>query len=343
VNRRKAPSADSVCRPSTIELVPTLSAIVPATNDPPTLARCRAAIREADDPPEEVIVVETADEPGPAAARNEGARRAQGDVLVFVDADVVPHADAFTRVRAAFARDPSLTAIFGSYDDDPAEPGVVSAFRNLLHHHVHQEGAGAASTFWAGLGAVRRDAFLAAGGFDALRYPLPSVEDIELGLRLAAGGARIELDPELQATHLKRWTFGDMVRTDFSRRGVPWATLMLERGGAPSSLNLGWRHRLSALAAIGGLAAVLGRRPKGAALAGVALVGLNAGFYGLLVRRRGPLAGALGIALHAVHHWTGTAAAATALVRARSGSRDERAASPELRGDARLGSRPGSP
>jgi GT2 family glycosyltransferase len=322
--------------------VPTLTAIVPATNDPPTLPRCRAAIRVADDPPEEVIVVEDAAEPGPAAARNEGARRAHGDILVFVDADVVLHADAFTRVRAAFSRDPSLTAIFGSYDDDPGERGVVSAFRNLLHHHIHQRGAGPASTFWAGLGAVRRDVFLDAGGFDARRYPLPSVEDIELGLRLAADGARIELDPKLQATHLKRWTFAEMVRTDFSRRGVPWATLMLERGGASTSLNLGWRHRLSALAAIGGLAAVLGRRPRGAAAAGVALVGLNAGFYGLLVRRRGPLAGALGILLHAVHHLTGAAAAATALVTARSGSRDERDASPELRDGAPQGSRPPS-
>ncbi|HJQ74312.1 MAG TPA: glycosyltransferase, partial [Gaiellaceae bacterium] len=60
-----------------------LSAIIPATDAPPTLARCLAAIAAADDPPDEVIVVDEAGKPGPAAARNDGARRATGDVLVF--------------------------------------------------------------------------------------------------------------------------------------------------------------------------------------------------------------------------------------------------------------------
>ena len=131
---------------------------------------------------------------------------AKGDVVVFVDADVLPHADAFTTDPGAFEADPALTAVFGSYDDAPAEPGIVSQFRNLLHHHVHQQGAGEATTFWAGLGAVRADAFRAEGGFDAERYPLPSVEDIDLGTRLVADGGRILLDPLLQGTHLKRWT-----------------------------------------------------------------------------------------------------------------------------------------
>jgi glycosyltransferase involved in cell wall biosynthesis len=106
------------------------------------------AVNRADDPPDEIIVVELPARIGPAAARNLGSRRAMGDVLVFVDADVEVHPDVFRRIRDAFAVDPELTAIFGSYDDDPGANGVVSTFRNLLHHHVHHEGAGAATTFW---------------------------------------------------------------------------------------------------------------------------------------------------------------------------------------------------
>ena len=41
-----------------------------------------------------------------------------------------------------------------------------------------------ARTVWAGLGAIRRKAFEAIKGFDADRYPRPSIEDIELGDRL---------------------------------------------------------------------------------------------------------------------------------------------------------------
>jgi glycosyltransferase involved in cell wall biosynthesis len=287
-----------------------LSAIVPATDSPPTLARCLAAIAAAGDPPEEVIVVDSADRPGPAAARNEGARRATGDVLVFVDADVEPHRDAFTRLRAAFAADPGLDALFGAYDDDPADPALVSRFRNLLHHHVHAEGAGPAETFWAGLGAIRRSTF---PGFDAERYPVASVEDVELGLRLTAGGARIVLDPGVQGRHLKGWTLATMIHTDFARRGLPWAELLLEHRRGSAALNLGLRHRLSALAALG----LLARRPR-LASAAVLLV-LNRRFYALLLRREGPARAAVGVGLHAVHHLTGVAAAATALGRSARG------------------------
>jgi hypothetical protein len=305
-----------------------LSAIVPATNRPPTLDRVVAAIRAADRPPDELIVVEEAPEPGPAAARNEGARRAAGDVLVFVDADVVPHADAFARIRAAFERDPGLTAVIGSYDDRPPAPGVVAGFRNLLHHHVHQEGAGEVPTFWAGLGALRREAFESAGGFDAIRFPRASIEDVELGVRLAARGARVVLDPDLLGTHLKAWTLGEMVRTDFAGRGVPWIELLLSGGASTTMLNLGWRHRASALACVAGAAALALRRPALATGALAGLVVLNAPFYALLVRRRGPLEATLGVGLHAVHHLTAVASVpvgvlATVLrqTRTRSGGR----------------------
>jgi GT2 family glycosyltransferase len=288
--------------------VPTLAVIVPATDRPPTLERCLAAIGAAEEPPERVVVVDDAPRPGPAAARNKGAMETDADVLVFVDADVEVHRDAFVRIRRAFERDPSLAAVFGSYDDAPPALGLVSGFRNLLHHYVHQAGAGPASTFWAGIGAIRREVFQAHGGFDAERYPRASIEDIELGCRLVAAGIRIELDPGLLGTHLKRWTLRSMVETDLARRGAPWVALMLGSNASRSTLNLGWRHRASAGAvAFGALA--LARGHVGAATAALAgLVALNRDFYALLLRRRGPAEAAAGIGLHALHHATGIAA-----------------------------------
>jgi glycosyltransferase involved in cell wall biosynthesis len=292
--------------------VPTLTAVVPATNAPATLAACLEAIGAAEETPEEVIVAE--DGIGPAAARNDGARRARGDVLVFVDADVLPHRDAFSRIRRAFESRDDLVALFGSYDDAPAAPGVVSTFRNLLHHHVHQEGAGPATTFWAGLGAIRRDAFLEAGGFDAERYHVPSIEDVDLGTRLSAIGATIELDPLLQGTHLKHWSLGEMIDSDLWQRGVPWIELLL-REGHSTALNLGWRHRASAAVSVVAAGALLLGKPRVAAGSLLLLVPLNARFYELLLRRRGPVEAALGVGLHAVHHVTGALSVPVGLVR----------------------------
>jgi glycosyltransferase involved in cell wall biosynthesis len=288
--------------------VESLSAVVPATDAPATLSECVDAIRGAVVTPEELIVVDAPAGVGPATARNIGARRATGDVIVFVDSDVVVHADVFERIRATFGADPALTAVFGSYDDDPRAPGLVSEFRNLLHHHVHQSAPGPATTFWAGIGAVRRDAFLAIGGFDERSFPRPSIEDVELGMRLVDSGARIVLDPLLQGKHLKRWTFEGMIRTDFAARGAPWVELLLSRGSGSSALNLGWRHRISAAASLALLVTSSRRRvPPSMALLALILI-LNHSFYRMLLRRRGPVFAAAALPLHVVHHLVGLAA-----------------------------------
>jgi GT2 family glycosyltransferase len=287
---------------------------MPATDRPATLARCVAALRGCAQPPEQIVVVDEGGARGPAQARNTGAEQALGDVLVFVDADVEVHSDALSRIRDAFAADPGLTGVFGAYDDRPAAPDLVSAFRNLLHHHVHLSSPGAATTFWAGLGAVRRDAFMAVGGFDAERFATASIEDIELGMRLVAHGGRLRLDPQIQGRHLKSWTVLSMVRTDFERRAVPWLRLLLRERTSASALNLGWRHRLSAVASLVVVAAGLDRRPRVAAGAWLAFVGLNASFYRLLARRRGKLQALLAVQLHIAHHLTAIVAVPVALV-----------------------------
>jgi glycosyltransferase involved in cell wall biosynthesis len=120
-------------------------------------------------------VLHTGQRSGPAAARNLAAKEARGEILLFVDADVELHPDAVERVRRHFGADQSLQALFGSYDDRPAAAGVVSRFRNLLHHHTHTSQPGPACTFWAGCGAVRRERFLALGGFDAEAYRQPGL------------------------------------------------------------------------------------------------------------------------------------------------------------------------
>jgi Glycosyl transferase family 2 len=294
--------------------VATLSAVIPATDGRPTLAEAVRAVESARAAPEEVIVVDRPAGLGPAAARNLGAHRATGEVIVFIDADVAVHPDAFERVRAAFDEDTELAAVFGSYDDDPGGDGLVSDFRNLLHHYVHQRGAGPAATFWAGLGAIRREALLELGGFDEERYPRPSIEDVELGARLVRAGGRIRLDPAIQGKHLKTWTLPRMVETDLLDRGVPWLRMMLTDRSHSTVLNLGWRHRVGAGAAVALVAALVRRNFQLAAVLAVLLLAIDGGFYGLLWRRRGAKLVAAGIPLHIVHRLTSVAAVPVALI-----------------------------
>jgi hypothetical protein len=242
-------------------------------------------------------------------------RQTSADVVVFVDSDVLVHADAFTRVRRAFACDEGLVALFGSYDDRVATHSTVAGFRNLLHHVVHQRSGGDVQSFWAGLGAVHRPTFDAVAGFDADRYPHPSIEDIELGGRLARRG-RILLDPALQGTHLKEWTLASMVLTDFRRRGVPWVKLLAARRELPATLNLGPRERASVVAALAVAWGVVRRRPFVAAAGIGAEVVLNRDLFSLLHKRLGARGAIAGVGLHTVHQLTAVAAVPAGLVEA---------------------------
>lgn len=283
-----------------------LTVVVPATDNPPTLPRCLAALARSCEP-HAVEVVRAPAGSGPAAARNLGVARTEGEIVVFVDADVEIHPDALRRLREALERDPDLDAVFGAYDERPAARTIVSRFRNLLHHHVHVSSPGPAATFWAGLGAIRRSALHAAGGFDERRFPRPSIEDIELGMRLCAAGGRVLLDPDAQGTHLKRWTLRSMLHTDLVARGAPWVALQFEHGHAGGSLNLAWRHRIAAAAAVLAASAVATRHARAAALALVVMTVPNLRFYALLLRQGGARLALAGVPLHLVHHLTAAA------------------------------------
>ena len=245
---------------------PFISVIIPVYNGEKFLPGCLDAFKSTSYKQYEIIVVDDCStdrsveishekgarvlkmprQSGPGGARNLGAQEARGEVLFFVDADVVVKPDALERVAADFIAYPEVAAVFGSYDDEPAEKNFISQYKNLFHRFVHQQARTEAETFWAGCGAIRRDVFLAVNGFDAERYPRPAIEDIELGYRMRAKGYRILLDKQLQAKHLKHWTMKSMLHADIFCRAVPWSMLIFESKGMVNDLNLQTTDRISA-------------------------------------------------------------------------------------------------
>jgi GT2 family glycosyltransferase len=258
------------------------------------------------------VVVRLAGRPhGPAFARNRGSEVCDGRVLVFVDADVRVAPDALGKLMRLFEKEPELGAAFGSYDDQPPAPGIVSRYRNLLHHYHHHRGAGDAGTFWAGLGAIRASVFHEVDKYDEWHYERPQIEDIELGRRIRRAGYRILLDPTIQGAHLKRWTLGQVIKTDLFHRGIPWTRLLLCEGGGGDTLNVKAKEKVCV--ALVGLALVLLTASAVtlswplllAAVACVAVVvSLNLELYAYLSRGRG-IRFALAVApLHIIYYFT---------------------------------------
>lgn len=240
--------------------------------------------------------------PGVSATRNAGATAATGNIVIFADSDVLLRPDHIARAVQAFDVNPEAAAIFGSYDDEPAAPGIISNYRNLLHHYTHQHGSRDAQTFWAGCGAIRRDAFLAIGGFDQ-SFRKPSVEDIELGYRLRKSGYRIRLIPDWQVKHLKMWTWRDLILTDIGRRAIPWTKLLHREGRLDNDLNINRTSRLSAaLIWLATVAFAAGFFWHPAFLIGALLLALatalNWSFYRFLARKGGWTFALASISLH---------------------------------------------
>lgn len=235
-----------------------LSVIVPVHNGRLQLPRCLDALRSSTFESFEVIVVDdcstdntpeivkqfgarylrTPHNIGPAGARNLGVQHARGEIVLFIDADVVARPETLAMIAARFQQRPEIAAVFGSYDDEPAWPDFLSQYKNLMHHYVHQVSNENAVTFWSGCGAVRKSVFLESGGFNTEKYPHPSIEDIELGYRLSMSGERILLDKRIQVKHLKKWTVRGLWKADIHYRAIPWTRLILETKNLPIDLNL---------------------------------------------------------------------------------------------------------
>ena len=229
---------------------------------------------------------------GPAVARNLGARYATGDILCFIDSDIVIPTHLFDQIVEEFNDSQNMDALFGSYDKDPYMPNFLSQYRNLLHHYVHQNGQEEAFTFWSGCGAIRRKVFLDVGGFDGERYPDPSIEDIELGYRLRKSGHSISLCKHIQVKHLKKWEAHSMMKVDFWYRALPWTKLLLQEKEFKNDLNLKVKDRLSVAAIFSLLLSLfIGVWLPQTALLSIPLffyfVYLNIGLYNFFYRHKG--------------------------------------------------------
>ncbi len=302
----------------------TVSVIIPAYNSGRDIGKCLDACLAAGAAAADIVVVDdmsldaTAAEAeargvrtvrlsrrsGAAAARNHGARAAAGDILVFLDADVLPEEGWLAGLLDPFRRFPGTDAVQGVYSENCPSADVPSLARNFYKcYNASKLADGALISGVNGFCfAVRKEAFASVGGFDP---SAERAEDVDLGRRLRAAGRTIRLNKSVRVVHLKRYTFAGLLKCDFlkvlakaglmleGRRGAPGMTFSLNGPGAMKAEIL--TLPLAGLVLAAPAAAVLAGTPAFAWLTPAALAAMclvNSRFYRFMERRAGALTAA---------------------------------------------------
>jgi glycosyltransferase involved in cell wall biosynthesis len=226
---------------------PRASLIVPVRDGAETIEACLVAARAAMGQMDELIVVDDGSSDGSAAlaagsgarvifgaalgaaaARNAGAAAARGRWLVFLDADVLLEPGSLEALLAPLETGRAQASI-GAYAPCPPELGLASRVKDRSIRHRHHQAGAEIAWFWTGLGAVDRDVFEALGGFDAAAFTGATVEDMELGYRLARAGHRIRQVERARGRHLHRHSIRSLLRNDFTKSRA-WTRSLLSHG-----------------------------------------------------------------------------------------------------------------
>ncbi|MBU1229136.1 MAG: glycosyltransferase [Proteobacteria bacterium] len=161
---------------------------------------------------------------GPAKARNEGARKATGDILFFLDSDTEMLSD--TLEKTAF-RMQTADVVVGIYAAESLNRSLCPRYKGLLNYYFFsRKGVIPYEVFDASRAAIKAEIFHREGGFnESLAWGM-DYENEEFGYRLCGKYAMV-LDPEIQVRHHFP-EFNKMTRDYFCRVAL-WMAIFLKR------------------------------------------------------------------------------------------------------------------
>lgn len=221
---------------------------------------------------------------------------AEGDVLFFTDADVLLEDNALSLVAEGLANS-DVSGIVGLLSRQLAYDNFSSQYKNLWMHYTYYRLPTYVGVFYTSAAAIKREVFMQTGGFDENYRGASVTEDTEFGQRLLTAGYKIRVDKRLTVTHLKHYSLGDLVRTDFWRsNGLAKTVLRNKFAGSAQRCytSVPWYCLLGLplayIAVLSGLVALAGKSLPLLAAAVVSygiMVALHAHFLDFLRKARG--------------------------------------------------------
>jgi glycosyltransferase involved in cell wall biosynthesis len=220
----------------TPEYNPLVSIIIPVRNGGKTLGVCLGSIKRSYYKNVEIIVVddhstdntvdiarlynciilEAKEGSGANNARNFGASQAKGELLVFMDADIVVERETILGIVETL-EERYIDAVVGIYTAKHRHESFVSQYKNLWVRYSYIKSSPAIDWLFGSISGIRKEAFEKLGGFNIELLAKHGHDDIELGKRFAQAKLNIVLNMDIEVEHLKNYTLGSFIKNEYHR------------------------------------------------------------------------------------------------------------------------------
>ncbi|MDY7041154.1 MAG: glycosyltransferase [Chloroflexota bacterium] len=205
--------------------------IIPSYNSEVTISEClHSVLQQEVDFPYEVIVVDSSQDStpelvqsnfpnvtlirlftrtDPGRARNLGVRRAQGEILVFIDSDCIAEQGWLAGMWAAHQKGEWRIVGGSVLNGNPG--GVVSwaGYVKEFSEYLPEAKAGLVHSLPTCNISYKREIFERYGGYDGRYYPQ---EDYLFHWQLVKAGEKIRFEPSIRVRHFHRALLGDYLR-----------------------------------------------------------------------------------------------------------------------------------
>ena len=225
-----------------------ISIAIPTYNAQDSLAECLNAIRASTFKDLEVIVVDDCstdnsreiasayhvklitndDEKNRSAARarNMGIQEATGDIILFLDSDVIIPKDLLQNVHDILRDRPDISAVQGVYQAKPYYQDIFSRYKHyIFSFRGHKDDRSFVSYIHTACAAGRKEVFKKY----KFNENLNRREDIDYGLRMSKDGHLIYVDSDIAVNHKKKFTLKSFTRYQIrTARGMISQRLILK-------------------------------------------------------------------------------------------------------------------
>jgi glycosyltransferase involved in cell wall biosynthesis len=161
---------------------------------------------------------------GSGYARNVAVDSSSGEILLFIDADVMVKKNTLGIVMDSFSNDAELDAIIGLFSKEHPNKNFFSQYKNLYMHFAFSRICGYVDFLFTSICAIRKEAYLS---FSQTRL---KADDTEAGQRYKIANRKIALNRDLEVIHLKAYNFISFIKNDFI---IPydWSRIFLKYRG----------------------------------------------------------------------------------------------------------------